>query len=83
MKRILIVVLALCLGACASHPQKADTAEQVVVKSNNSSLAATSQNNRPSRKVFKDDYARLLVQVSLTKKQPVVLGRKTANTKSD
>ena len=34
MKRILIVVLALCLGACASHPQKADTAEQVVVKSN-------------------------------------------------
>jgi starvation-inducible outer membrane lipoprotein len=65
MKGILVVMLALCLGACASQPQKVD------VDPATPSHAAIAT---PSSKVYLDAYDRVPVQAPVQARKVLVLG---------
>ena len=77
MKRIFVVALTLCIGACASQPQKTITAEQPVIQSSDTSVAANNQKDRPYTKVFMDDYELIHVTTSPAKRRNSVLGKKS------
>jgi len=76
MKRMFIVALTLCIGACASQPQKAITAEQPAANSAGTSLAAGTDPNKPYKKVFIDDYELLHVKAPPQKRTIMILGQK-------
>jgi len=66
MKGILVVMLALCLGACASQPQIATAFDPAMP-----SHAATAT---PSSKVYLDEYDRVPVQAPVQARKVLVLG---------
>ena len=66
MKGIWIVMLALCLGACASPPQKSSAFDPATP-----SHAAAST---PTNKVFLDAYDRVPVQAPVQARKVLVLG---------
>lgn len=74
MKRIFVLAAALCLGACASQPTTAVTANQPATQSGGAALAVTAQANRSSDRVYLDDYDLIHVQAPPSNRQVLVLG---------
>ena len=59
MKRIFILSLALCLGACASQPEKPVTADQLASQSTDQTQPSSTASERSTDRVYLDDYTRL------------------------
>jgi len=63
MKGIFIITLALCLGACASQPERTVAAAQPPGTSTEQTQPASVASERPSNRVYLDDYDRVPYQM--------------------
>jgi hypothetical protein len=76
MKGIFVIILAVCLSACASQPTTAITADQFAGESPAHALPASIQPDRSVKTVYLEDYELIHVQAPPQKRGVVVLGAK-------
>ena len=62
MKWTLIITLALCLGACASQPEKSVTADRLASQSTDQMQPSSAAKEPSSDRVYLDDYDRVPFQ---------------------
>ena len=77
MKGIFIITLALCLGACASQPEKIVAADQPSDNSTEQPQPSDVTNVKSSDRVYLDDYARVPFQTTPRNRGVRVLGSKS------
>ena len=76
MKGIFVIMLALCLGACASQPQRTVTADQPLDHSVVQAQPSQVENPGPSKRVYLDDYQLVPVKAPYRPRSAYVLGKK-------
>ena len=81
MKRIFVVALAMCVGACASQPQNPVSSNEAV--SGSHTQASLNQPARSPDRAYKDDYERLLMRARPRDTRVLILGRKDKTNESE
>lgn len=74
MKRIFVVAMVFCVGACASQPQNPNTSNETL--SGEYANASPAQPAQSSGRVYKDDFDRLHVRAAPRDTRVLILGRK-------
>jgi hypothetical protein len=71
MKGIFVVLAAMSVCACASQPQKSTAMNPATEATRGTAVSVAST---PSKRVYLDDYERVMIQAPLPNRQAIVLG---------